>query len=423
MSKIHFENDFEVPLVLSGMNVDYIDHIKFYTKHKNNHYCCSYNCNNLMKLGESKVTAFLDNHKLECGVLRLDVVFKIPDSYYPDGYQKVCQHYNTEVELVRENSEITVADLTILYNESVQELISTIESKADLVDGKVPESQLPDYIDDVIEFRKFVTGSGYLQDVLAMELGETAFCSASQSHAGNDKNKFMINTDGTQSGIEYFNPEYGKLYINQGNDKIYRWSGSNLVEVAKSVSLGESSTTAYAGNKGKQNAEDIQVLQSRFRHYTYPNELPSSDVENGTIALVDYGGLKQALNCTSNDFVYGYYANSNVGIGGARTMVTIYLVNDARIIYVPANSIIQAFNRNNNAMTIYFNGVWQNSGNLEFLQGEGYFIECDDMQYFPWLYCYTQKDCIFIYNNGWKQMVNANDVYTKQEVDQLISGL
>ena len=121
------------------------------------------------------------------------------------------------------------------------------------------------------------------------------------------------------------------------------------------------------------------MLQSRFRHYTYPNELPSSDVENGTIVLVDYGGLKQALNCTSNDFVYGYYANSNVGIGGARTMVTIYLVNDARIIYVPANSIIQAFNRNNNAMTIYFNGVWQNSGNLEFLQGEGYFIECDDM--------------------------------------------
>ena len=121
------------------------------------------------------------------------------------------------------------------------------------------------------------------------------------------------------------------------------------------------------------------MLQSRFRHYTYPNELPSSDVENGTIALVDYGGLKQALNCTSNDFVYGYYANSNVGIGGARTMVTIYLVNDARIIYVPANSLIQAFNRNNNAMTIYFNGVWQSSGNLDFLQGEGYFIECDDM--------------------------------------------
>lgn len=73
--------------------------------------------------------------------------------------------------------------------------------------GKVPSSQLPSYVDDVLEF-------------------------ASQE-------------DFPGSG------ETGKIYVAQDTNKTYRWSGSNYVEIGKSIALGETSSTAYRGDRGK----------------------------------------------------------------------------------------------------------------------------------------------------------------------------
>lgn len=86
--------------------------------------------------------------------------------------------------------------------------------------GKVPSSQLPSYVDDVLEYAA----------------------------------KSNFPTTG----------ENGKIYITLDTNKTYRWSGTSYTEISASLALGETSSTAYAGDKGKQNATNIATLQSDF---------------------------------------------------------------------------------------------------------------------------------------------------------------
>lgn len=83
-------------------------------------------------------------------------------------------------------------------------------------DGKVPSAQLPSYVDDVLEY----------------------------------SSKSVFPTSG----------ESGKIYIDTSNNKTYRWSGSTYVEISSSLALGETSSTAYAGNKGATNASNITKI-------------------------------------------------------------------------------------------------------------------------------------------------------------------
>lgn len=85
--------------------------------------------------------------------------------------------------------------------------------------GKVPSSQLPSYVDDVLE----------------------------------SDNKAAFPATG----------ETGKIYVDKATNKTYRWSGTAYVEISASIALGETSSTAYAGNKGKANADAIKALQTR----------------------------------------------------------------------------------------------------------------------------------------------------------------
>jgi hypothetical protein len=89
--------------------------------------------------------------------------------------------------------------------------------KADLDSGgKIPAAQLPSYVDDVLEYA----------------------------------NKASFPATG----------ESGKIYVDLATNKTYRWSGTAYVEISESLALGETSSTAYAGNKGKANADAIAVL-------------------------------------------------------------------------------------------------------------------------------------------------------------------
>lgn len=85
--------------------------------------------------------------------------------------------------------------------------------------GLIPSSQLPGYVDDTIE--------------------------------------------GTLSTFPKTG-ESGKIYVDTDTNLTYRWSGSGYVEISKSIALGETSSTAYPGNKGKQNATDIASLKTRM---------------------------------------------------------------------------------------------------------------------------------------------------------------
>ena len=81
--------------------------------------------------------------------------------------------------------------------------------------GKVPSSQLPSYVDDVIE--------GYLSG-----------------------GKFYKESEHTTGIVG----ETGKIYVNLSDGKTYRWSGSAYVEISASLALGETSSTAYRGDRG-----------------------------------------------------------------------------------------------------------------------------------------------------------------------------
>lgn len=93
--------------------------------------------------------------------------------------------------------------------------------------GKVPSSQLPSYVDDTIE--------GYLYN-----------------------SKWYSDSSHTTE----VTGETGKIYVDLSTNKTYRWSGSAFVEISESLALGETSSTAYAGNKGKANADAIGTLSS-----------------------------------------------------------------------------------------------------------------------------------------------------------------
>lgn len=97
-------------------------------------------------------------------------------------------------------------------------------------DGKVPAAQLPSYVDDVEEY------------ATALSFPTTG--------------------------------ESGKIYVALDTNKTYRWSGSNYVVVGGDLALGETSSTAYAGNKGKANADAISAIKDGTSIDSF------SDVEN-----------------------------------------------------------------------------------------------------------------------------------------------
>lgn len=102
--------------------------------------------------------------------------------------------------------------------------------------GKVPSSQLPSYVDDVIDVVSFVTSN----PTSGMTIGDVYYNSATK--------KLFTATSAT-TGVTS-DPEGGKIYVSIANNKTYRWSGSIMTEISASLALGTTSTTAFRGDYG-----------------------------------------------------------------------------------------------------------------------------------------------------------------------------
>lgn len=93
--------------------------------------------------------------------------------------------------------------------------------------GKVPSSQLPSFVDDVIEaYYKAADGKFY-----------------------------ATYSEGTYS--DEITGEGGKIYVDLLTNKTYRWGGSAYAEISAGLALGETQGTAYEGSKGKQVADNL----------------------------------------------------------------------------------------------------------------------------------------------------------------------
>ncbi|MFB0919747.1 MAG: phage tail protein, partial [Oscillospiraceae bacterium] len=92
--------------------------------------------------------------------------------------------------------------------------------------GKVPTAQLPSYVDDVLDAYVVSGATAYTAGWLSLTNGGAALT-----------------------------PEISKIYIvlSDGDyqSKTYRWSGTTYAEISPSIALGETSSTAYRGDRGK----------------------------------------------------------------------------------------------------------------------------------------------------------------------------
>lgn len=126
-------------------------------------------------------------------------------------------------DYTKESSWILIGDTSEL-NKKVQEFIDSKGAPNGLASlnesGIIPSAQLPSYVDDVIEVDTF------------------------------------SNLPGTG--------ESGKIYIVQDTNLTYRWSGTDYVEISKSLALGETSSTAYPGDKGKATTDKLNRIPDKL---------------------------------------------------------------------------------------------------------------------------------------------------------------
>ena len=126
-------------------------------------------------------------------------------------------------DYTKQSSWILIGDTSEL-NSKVQQFINSKGAPNGLASlnesGIIPSAQLPSYVDDVIEVGTF------------------------------------SNLPGTG--------ESGKIYIVQDTNLTYRWSGTDYVEISKSLALGETSSTAYPGNKGKATTDKLNRIPDKL---------------------------------------------------------------------------------------------------------------------------------------------------------------
>ncbi len=129
--------------------------------------------------------------------------------------------------------------------------------------AKVPAAHLPSYVDDVLEY-----------DNLA---------------------EFFPTTG-----------ETGKIYVAKDTNIIYRWSGTGYVEISASLALGETSATAYRGDRGKA-AYDHSQLTAHNPHNTTFAQLGTKPTTIAGFGITD-AYTKTELGDPTTNFVTAFEA-------------------------------------------------------------------------------------------------------------------
>lgn len=129
--------------------------------------------------------------------------------------------------------------------------------------GKVPSSQLPSYVDDVVEAYLFET-------------------------------KMYRDAEHTDLIVA----ESGKIYIDLHTNKQYRWGGTQYVVISKSLAVGETAGSAYDGAKGKQTTDNVNSIMNGSFTVPFASKSITQDVnDNSTnIATTEFVTNKISTN-------------------------------------------------------------------------------------------------------------------------------
>ena len=137
--------------------------------------------------------------------------------------------------------------------------------------GKVPSTQLPSFVDDVLEFDNY-----------------EAFPETGES---------------------------GKIYVTKDTNLEYRWSGTQYTQISKSIALGETASTAYAGDKGKKVTDRVAEVYSSSSVVNGLSDITidSDDTEGQFLsapnALTTWNGAKE-----QNDIKIPYATSQKAGV-------------------------------------------------------------------------------------------------------------
>jgi hypothetical protein len=177
---------------------------------------------------------------------------------------------------------------------------AALDNKADLVDGKIPGAQLPSYVDDVLEY----------ENLSALPVvGES-----------------------------------GKIYITIDTNKSYRYTGTGYGEISESLALGETSASAYRGDRGKAAYDHSQATGN-------PHGI-TGEMLISLIMPLAAGNLAKAKTITSgsvNDVLEsGIYLINYVVSGKPADNAGVLLVGLSSVNYA-----LQVFFPLDNAMVIY----------------------------------------------------------------------
>ena len=133
--------------------------------------------------------------------------------------------------------------------------------------GKVPSGQLPSYVDDVEEYN-----------------GSSNFPATGES---------------------------GKIYVDTATNITYRWSGSTYVPIGSDLALGETSSTAYRGDRGK----------IAYDHASDSNKVSSSSTSGlYKIAVTSEGHIASVVSVQKSDI-------TNLGIPGSAPVQDVQIAS------------------------------------------------------------------------------------------------
>ena len=188
------------------------------------------------------------------------------------------------------NSAISNLNTLVGDTPVTTQINNAIASKADLdTNGKVPSSQLPSYVDDVLEYS-----------------AKSNFPSTGES---------------------------GKIYVDTATNLTYRWSGSAYVEISPSLALGETSSTAYRGDRGKiaydhsqtsHAPSNAEVNQNAFSNVKVGSTTVAADSKTDTLELVAGTNVtltpdatNDKVTITAKDTTYSAATTSAAGLMSA----------------------------------------------------------------------------------------------------------
>ena len=164
--------------------------------------------------------------------------------------------------------------------------------------GHVPSSQLPSYVDDVIE--------GYYSN--------------GNFYSDSAKTKKITG-------------EGGKIYTDLTTNKTYRWGGTAWVEISKSLAIGETAGTAYDGAKGAKNASDISLLKTDVSTLKTDNTQNKKDISN---LKINVSSIQSQVNTNSSNI-------SLLKTDVSTLKTNVYTKTESDEKYVPARNEVNNF--------------------------------------------------------------------------------